>query len=221
MKLSNILMNIVSLLLLPLSGCGDDNTQNANGEDASETEKVGFEIIEIVSPNEILVWKNDEPLTKEDFDAIQISGSWRKNEPREGDADGGVFLRSPDAQQDGEFTVEEHFGYRWLYNAKVVQQNVPLPDNPDGLLTGRYIAKYHQVEFKAGRALFVLISPDGTEYVRISRDANRTTDTPVIPSEWTLEERVIIDNITIDLPNPTLNIRAENNQDSFQGPVVF
>ena len=39
MKLSNILMKIVSLLLLLLSGFGDDNTQNANGEDASETEK--------------------------------------------------------------------------------------------------------------------------------------------------------------------------------------
>ena len=29
------------------------------------------------------------------------------------------------------------------------------------------------------------------------------------------------EDLTIDLPNPTLNIRAENNQDSFQGPGDF
>jgi hypothetical protein len=96
---------------------------------------------------------------------------------------------------------------------------VALPDNEQGLLTGRYIAKYHGVTFNTGSILSVLISPEGEEYILISRDANRLTDIPIIPDTWQLEERVISEDLILELPNPTLNIRAENNQDSWQGPV--
>ena len=205
------------LPVTPTEGEGEGEVDDVVPED----ERVGFELVEIIPFTKIMVWMNDEPLSQEEFDSIQIPINWRKNEPREGDPDGSTFFRSPDASEDGEFTKEEHFGYQWLFNAQIIQQNVPLPNNADGFLTGRYIAKYHQVQFKAGKTLYVLISPDGEEYVRISRDVNRTTDTPMIPDTWQIEERVISSNLTIDLPNPTLNIRAENNQDSFQGPVIF
>ena len=78
---------------------------------------------------------------------------------------------------------------------------------------------FHEVMFEAGRTISVLISPNGEEYILISRDANRTTDIPLIPPTWQIEERVISEELTLELPNPTLNIRAENNQDSWQGPV--
>jgi hypothetical protein len=135
--------------------------------------------------------------------------------------DSAQFLRSPDANEDGVFTTAEHFGYQWMFNAQIVDMNVELPENEEALLTGRYIAKYHEVTFKAGRTLSILISPQGEEYVLISRDANRITDIPVIPNSWQIEERVINQNLTFDLPNPTLNIRAENNQDSWQGPITL
>jgi hypothetical protein len=77
------------------------------------------------------------------------------------------------------------------------------------------------VSFNAGKTLYILISPNGEEYIRVSRDANRTTDIPIIPVSWQIEERLLNEDLTIDLPNPTLNIRAENNQDSFQGPVTL
>jgi hypothetical protein len=169
----------------------------------------------------ILVWSNSEPLTQEEFDSIQITSSWRKNEPREGMPDSAQFLRSPDADEDGVYTIAEHFGIQWLFNAQIIDSDVELPDNEDGLLTGRNIAKYHEVTFNAGRTLSILISPHGEEYVLISRDANRLTDIPVIPESWRIEEREITGNLTFDLPNPTLNIRAENNQDSWQGPITL
>jgi hypothetical protein len=96
---------------------------------------------------------------------------------------------------------------------------VALSDNNQGLLTGRYIAKFHEVTFNAGSTLSVLISPTGEEYILISRDVNRATDIPIIPDTWQIEERLISEELIIELPNPTLNIRAENNQDSWQGPV--
>lgn len=219
-KISTVLLLIISMFC----SCNEDDTKStneevANEEPTNEASRVGFELIQIISAESILVWVNENKLTQEQFDAIELTSSWIKNEPREGIPNFARFLRSPDATQDGEYTTAEHFGYQWLFNAEIIQNNVPLPSNEEGLLTGRFIAKYHEVTFDAGTILSILISPDGEEYVLISRDANRTTDVPVIPQNWQLEDRQISEQLVIELPNPTLNIRAENNQDSWQGPV--
>lgn len=199
-----------------LAGCGDggDGTADSN-TDADRSEDVGYEILQIVSPNEIIVWLGTG-LTQEEFDAIELPGDWFKNQPREGDPDGGVFARSPDASADGQFTDEEHFGHVWRHNATIVEANVPLDD--DALLRQNTIAKFHEIRFDAGRTLFVLVSPGGEQFVRVSRDAGRTSDEPTIPDGWDLLEYTRPDELTIQLPNPTLNIRADN-EDSFQGPV--
>jgi hypothetical protein len=212
-----LLTTILTVILI--IGCKEEPTSVQETE--PETKRIGFELVEIITLDSIRVWINDEPLTQIEFDSIQITAEWRKNQPREGDPDGSSFLRSPDAAEDGVFTKEEHFGYQWIFNAQIIQQNVPLPDNDDALLNGRFIAKYHQVQYNSGKTLYVLISPNGEEYIRVSRDANRTTDIPIIPVSWQIEERLLNEDLTIDLPNPTLNIRAENNQDSFQGPVTL
>ena len=210
---------LLLILITVLCGCDNEDEANTNKEPSNEEIRVGFELVQIVSADSILVWTNSDMLTQEQFDAIELTSSWVKNEPREGMPNYARFLRSPDATQEGEFTTAEHFGYNWLFNAQVVENDVALPDNNQGLLTGRYIAKYHEVTFNAGRTLSVLISPEGEEYILISRDANRLTDTPIIPDNWQLEEQVISEELILELSNPTLNIRAENNQDSFQGPI--
>jgi hypothetical protein len=84
-----------------------------------EAPRVGFEILQILSPDEIIVWANAD-LTREEFDAIELPPGWFKNQPREVDPVGGSFARSPDASADGEFTEQEHFGHVWLHNATVV-----------------------------------------------------------------------------------------------------
>lgn len=215
---------VLALLFIMITvsfSCDNEDDSNTNEEPLNEEIRVGFELVQIVSVDSILVWTNADMLTQEQFDAIELSDSWIKNEPREGIPNFAKFLRSPDANQEGDFTTAEHFGYNWLFNAQVVENDVALPDNNQGLLTGRYIAKYHEVTFNTGSTLSVLISPEGEEYILISRDVNRLTDIPIIPDNWELEERVISEDLILELPNPTLNIRAENNQDSWQGPVEF
>lgn len=216
-KISTKLLLLFSLIYL--IGCSKDDDVSPEEEPVTEEVRIGFELVNIISPDSILVWTNEDILTQEQFDSIKLPTTWRKNEPREGMPNFARFLRSPDASQYGDFTTAEHFGYNWLFNAQVIENNVSLPGNDQGLLAGRYIAKFHEVTFDAGRTLSILISPDGEEYILISRDANRTTDIPIIPDDWQIEERLITEELTLELPNPTLNIRAENNQDSWQGPV--
>jgi hypothetical protein len=221
MKNLLFLLSLTALLTVLISCEKEESEAVPEEETDPEIKKIGFELVQIVSFDSILVWANAEPITQEEFDSIQLTGSWQKNEPRQGMPDSAQFLRSPDADEDGIFTTAEHFGFQWLFNAQIIDSDVELPENEEGLLIGRNIAKYHEVTFKAGRTLSILISPLDEEYVLISRDANRITDIPVIPDTWQIEERVINEDLTFDLPNPTLNIRAENNQDSWQGPVTF
>ena len=195
-----------------LAGCSDGGD---GATDPDRSEEVGFEILQIVSPSEIIVWLGRD-LTQEEFDAIELPSDWFKNQPRESDPDEGVFARSPDAAADGQFTDAEHFGHVWRHNATVVEANVPLDD--DALLLQNTIAKFHEIGFDAGRTLWVLVSPDGEQFVRVTRDAGRTSDEPTIPDGWELLEYTTPDELTIQLPNPTRNIRADN-EDSFQGPV--
>jgi hypothetical protein len=180
-----------------------------------EEPRVGFEILQVRSAAELVVWINRE-MTQEEFDAIVVPAGWIKNQPRETDPDRGSFARSPDATVDGPLTEEEHFGHTWRHNATVIEANTPL--DAGGLLRLNRVAKFHDVGFDAGRTLTFLVSPEGEEYVRISRDAGRTTDTPTLPDGWSLVERVTDEALSFRLPNPTLNIRADN-EDSYQGPV--
>jgi hypothetical protein len=202
------------------AGATDTGVIDAGVDDgdstADEAPRVGFEILQILSPNEIIVWVNAE-LTQEEFDAIELPPGWFKNQPREVDMDGGSFARSPDASADGEFTEQEHFGHLWLHNATVIEANTPLDDQ--GLLRLNRVAKFHQITFNAGRTLWILVSPEGERFVRVSRDAGRTSEQPTIPDGWQLLEHETQEELTIELPNPTLNVRA-NNEDSFQGPVA-
>jgi hypothetical protein len=177
---------------------------------------VGFEILHIKSFNEIITWAGLSTMTQADFQAITLPLGWLKNQPREVDPDEGTFAKSPGASKDGEFVDENHFGYLWRHVATITEANKPL-DNA-GLLHGNTIIKFHTITFYAGRTLWILVSPEGDQYVRVSRDANRTTDVFTIPTDWKLATYVTQTKLDIKLPTPILNIRADN-EDSFQGPI--
>ena len=182
----------------------------------SSPEQVGFEILEIKSPNEIVVWVNTE-ITEEEFNAIKLPSGWFKNQPRESDATSARFLRSPNATVDGPLEEAELFGFTWQQNAIVVETGIQM--DSQGLLEATRVAKYHEMTYEAGVPVHILMSPEGEHYIRVARDANRTQENPTIPANWQLIEDVLGEKLTILLPNPTLNIRADN-EDSFQGPVT-
>ena len=179
-----------------------------------EQSKIGYEILQILSPSEIVVWLSTD-LTQQDFDAIELPMGWIKNQPREGDPDAGQFANSP-GKAVGEYTEAEHFGHSWRHVATITDPNVTLDDA--GLLAGRLIAKSHEISFFEGSKLYVIVSPGGDQYVRVSRDAGRTSDEAVIPEGWRFVEYTAPEPLTLQLPNPTLNIRT-GNEDSFQGPI--
>ena len=200
--------------------------QNDQGEEiaqrllefyAQESEpKVGFEILQIVSPNEIITWKNVSEMTLAEFDAIDLPQGWLKNQPRESDPDAGFFTRSPGALMDSPLIKAEHFGYEWEHVATITEINVPM-DN-QGLLSANTISKYHEVSYDAWQLINILVSPEGDRYIRITRDEGRMSDIPTIPAGWELTKEVLTEELKIQLPNPTINIRADN-EDSFQGPI--
>jgi haloalkane dehalogenase len=188
------------------------STGDENGDDEA---RVGYEILQVISPTEIITWMNNDQITQEEFDAIELPQGWFKNQPREGTADSAMFAGSP-GSTSGEFVVAEHFGHEWRHVATIVEANVPLDD--DQLLTANTITKSHELTFDAETTLPILISPEDEHYVLVSRDAGRTSDIPTIPEGWQLVEYTTTEELVVQLPDPTINIRADN-EDSFQGPV--
>jgi len=199
--------------LLCAEGAEGDALEEA--DDAGTDPPVGFEIIEIVAMDELKAWAG-LGVTQEQFDAIELPDGWSANQPRESDMDGGEFARSPDAEADGEFDDQEHFGLDWRHVATIVEANIPLDDG--GLLSGNRIRKFHTLTWNEGRAVVILVSPEGEQYVRVTRDFNRPTDTPTIPEPWRKVVCVVPEEWIVPLPDEILNIRADN-EDSFQGPI--
>ncbi|MEO0898290.1 MAG: hypothetical protein AAFY71_17895 [Bacteroidota bacterium] len=180
-----------------------------------EKPKVGYEILQILSPWKIIVWLSTD-ITQKDFDAINLPLGWVKNQPREGLPKKGTFAKSPGATKLGEFRIEKHFGHSWKHVATVIQTGISM-DNK-GLLSGNRIEKYHEIVLGAGKEFLIIESPQGERYIRMTRDAGRTKEIPTIPDSWTQIDTLLQDDWLIPLPNPTMNIRSDN-EDSFQGPL--
>jgi hypothetical protein len=196
----------------PSSSPCDPNEAVASEQD----ERVGYEIMQIVSANEIIAWGNFE-MTQCEFDALDLPFGWFKNQPRESMPDAAMFFSSPTSTVEGELVTRELFGHTWTHLTTITQANIALDDQ--GLLTGSTVVKEHQLTFNAGATLWVLFSPEGDAYVMVTRDAQRTSDTPTIPAGWDLVEYTTPNELVFQLPAETLVIRADN-EDSFQGPVL-
>ncbi|MEM1141511.1 MAG: hypothetical protein AAGI88_02915 [Pseudomonadota bacterium] len=224
---------IMLLCALLVAACGDSSDSGSSGqadpaeegvfeEPVEDQRAIGFEIIEVLGPDTLRAWASSS-ISTEEFEALELPEGWIKNQPREGGEavdgpDGGRFLRSPDATEDGEFLDEELFGYSWRHVATVVQSGRPMDE--DDILTGRSVRKYHELTFNAGSNVILLISPDGLVYFRIGRDADRTSDDPTIPADWHLMDYTTPTDLVFNL-SPRNTVIRTDNQDSFQGPVVI
>jgi hypothetical protein len=181
----------------------------------SIAQEVGHELLDASGGLPIVVWGNTE-ITTPEYDALVLPPGWLRNEPREGVGQTGQFLRSPGLPADGQFTTQEMFGFTWLHQASVVAIVGNL--DPGGLLQASTVEKHHQLVWPAGSSITVLTSPAGDQYILVSRDAQRTSDTPTLPADWGLDARLVASELLVELPLHTTVIRADN-EDSFQGPV--
>ncbi len=199
-----------------------DAARDAGATDAmAEPEgdaQVGFEILEVQSPNSIRAWISPT-VTFDEFTALEVPMGWLKNQPREApdcQADTVRFLRSPDGEEEGDILIQEHFGFDWFHSATVVETDVPLDEA--GLLRGFRVRKFHELTFEAGRCMVLLTSPEGEVYYRVGRDVNRMSDAPTLPPDWEIRRHTTTEPLVIQLFDETLVIRTDN-EDSFQGPV--
>ena len=188
-------------------------SMDSDGEAAGEA-RIGYELLERMDDGTLRAWVATD-ITGEQFEALEIPTNWSKNQPRESSIDGGRFLGSPGA--DGVTVYEEHFGYTWQHTATVTEVGVAVDD--ERLLSGAIVAKDHEISYDPGSTVIALLSPEGDTYIRIGRDADRTTDNPTVPTGWEIIEIEVADGYTTLLPEETLVIRTDN-QDSFQGPVA-
>lgn len=198
------------------ASCADPVDQS--NADESEEEQVGFELIQTIAQGNERAWISPS-INDADFEGIELTDGWIKNQPRESPecgADEVRFIKSPDGTAPGDILIEEHFGFQWFHAATITQRDVPLDD--EGLLMGVMVKKYHELVYKAGSCMVLLTSPDGNIYFRIGRDATRTCNTPTLPTGWQLMDYAPEEDLTIQLFEENLVIRTDN-QDSFQGPI--
>ncbi len=177
--------------------------------------QVGYEILNTLSANETLAWRTFD-ITEEEFNTLELPDGWSNSQIRELNFDKGVFKRSPGATMDGPLFEQELFGYLWEHVATITERGINLDDQ--GLLTANIVDKYHELTYSGNRPVRLIISPEGERYVLATRDLNRIQEEATIPSTWQVKDTLIQEDWVIQLPNPTYNIRADN-QDSFQGPI--
>jgi hypothetical protein len=220
---SVILVLIICVFMLFLTGRISKIDAKTTYEDTSKTNnsqklgesRIGFEILEVKSFNSIRAWITLD-ITGEEFGELKLPLGWFKNQPRETEPDSSRFYKSPGTSIEGEFLDGEAFGYHWRHSATVIKPKMRL--DPEGLLSGSIVNKYHEVTFNKGRIIYLLVSPEKDYYIRITRDANRINEKPTLPADWQLINYTLLEKTTIVLPEETLVIRTDN-EDSFQGPV--
>lgn len=178
------------------------------------TKKVGYEILQFKSFNEIVAWVSTD-ITREQFMDLKLPFGWFKNQPREVDMDSAQFLNSP-GLKEGEFKRVKHFGFEWIHAASVKKTGIRL--DTKRRLIGSRVQKDHVITFNKGRVITLLISPEGDIFPRITRDADRKQESPTIPEKWRLIDYTLNKKTEFKLTGITTVIRT-NNHDSFQGPV--
>jgi hypothetical protein len=205
-----------ALVTLATLGCSTTRTSNGKRveETGTSTRPIGFEILEMQPGPSIRAWVSRD-ITREEFEELQLPLGWFKNQIREVEHAGGQFHNSP-GMVEGEYRDKDMFGFHWRHVATVTQVRKTV--DKGGILNGATVSKSHEIRVDAGQTITGLLSPTGEVYVRITRDADRDTDTSTIPDAWKLISHTTVERLVFRLPSEVLVIRT-SNKDSFQGPV--
>lgn len=161
-----------------------------------------------------------QDISEEDWEALDLPITWSlwiKNTPREL-MSRGFFTRSPGCPEDGQFLWKNMYGVDWLNVADFKEMNTPVDE--DGLMTRTIMNKFHELTYDPGAPVWYITSPEGKRYLIVTRDYDRTTDTPTLPAGWSISEEM---TLTKPLILPLMGDKTENyrvsNGDSFQGPL--
>lgn len=178
----------------------------------SETRK-GYEVIDLRTKS---VWLTTD-FTSEEFEALKLPVSWIKNDSvRVGVADDARFIKSPGCSESGNYNVELMFGKEFLQVTELIDLGGYIDDTE--LLRMSRLEKHHELVYSTGSTVKTIISPEGSRYILVSRDANRTSEDFDLPTGWLFEEIIITEDLLVLLSGEIEVIRTDNN-DSYQGPL--
>ncbi|MFM9133934.1 MAG: hypothetical protein ACKOT0_00610 [bacterium] len=175
----------------------------------------GYELIDQLYKQ---VWGN-RTMSREEWDAITLPPTWMfwvKNAPREVASQSGEFMKSPECPEDGLWSYSEFFDHEFMNLTNFIEFNQPL--NEEGTWTKSIMWKYHRLNYAKGSQVWYVQDPEGTRYLIVSRDPDRTTENPVLMPGWSLSKRyTLTEDFSYDLFGKDIsNIRGDNG-DSFQG----
>lgn len=211
------LFSFAAVLTIALTGCsGHSDQENCVSRDpAFERRDAGYELIDLTGRR---VWLTTE-WTPEEYADFSLPLSWvfwRKNDPRVGLPDQSRFLRSPGCESDGQYNYMRDFDREFLQVVRL--EKIHRPRDGHGLIRRIELEKHHALTFAAGRTVSILENPAGEQFISVSRSLDRVAESPTLPDGWTLTERLLTENLQVDLIGRVSVLRLDN-EDSYQGPL--
>lgn len=176
---------------------------------------VGFELIDLVRRE---AWVTTD-WSVEAFAAFSpglTAPHWFKNDPRKGEAEHAIILRSPGCANDGEFTYSTMYDRTFFHIADITR--LTGAGLTGGVLVETLVSKHHRLEFESGAAVSFLVSPDGHHFVGVSRPVDRSHTPITLPEGWSLKRLRLDEAWQADLIGEVNVIRLQDGV-AYQGPI--
>jgi hypothetical protein len=165
------------------------------------------------------VWLSCEPITPEEYTALEVPEGFTKSGVGRSQHDAAVFLRPPGSHVDGPLETVDVSGRTFALVAR--------PGAPERGFDGAMVLpvyKSHRVLFAAGRTLELIdlghgwyLLPQVTE-AGLGEVASRPPSARTMPDGWSTVTWSINDDLVVDLPYPA-RVAIFFNGDIFHGPV--
>ena len=190
-----------------------------------DCQKPHAEVLEVSTRT---VWQSVEPISREEFAALNLPVGVVAVGIGCGVMDTHYFRQSPNAAAPGPMRDRIIEGHRFVHcaNPPAAGPEKPIPNGPVRLM----VEKHHTIIFEAGRDLSIIRSKTGADFIQVISASPEgggllqghavEADHFELPSGWQLRSVPVTKRTTIDLPNPTEAWFFANGS-SFQGPIAF
>ncbi len=207
---------VIVVAMLLVSGCSNAVRESCVARSPQfQGAGVGYELVNVAAGD---VWATRD-WAPDEFDELSLPLAWVfwfKNDPRVGVADHGTFLRSPGCGEDGQYNYMHAFNRNFVQVVELISR--PRATDDQTLIRRTELEKYHVLHFFAGRTVSILRSPTGERFIGVSRSLDRTSEPPALPPGWSLTDRLLTEDLQVNLLQQVSVLRLEN-EDSYQGPI--